>query len=301
MNLSEIIDAVVHIYFRNFWLFVAVAAVVYVPYGALSALVQAGENTKAIDRLQHHATLTSYQVHVLIGQAFNLTPLRIAVLLATVLFALVALPVELAAVTKVGADRYEQQQTSFRIAFQQARQRWLPLLGVSLLIGLIALGAVLVLALVSVVLVLALRDVGILLVVLLAIAAVVLGVMAYLRVVVAVPVVVLEGVGPWSALNRSWHLSRGHGWLIFGVILVITIVSGIFGAVLGGVAGAMLASPGGATSVAARVVLALVSILAQILVSPISALAAVLLYFNLRGRREPTFPDEGSPRPVWQP
>jgi hypothetical protein len=301
MNLSEIIDAVVHIYFRNFWLFVAVAAVVYVPYGALFALDEAGEDTQALGRLQHHATLTSHQIHVLVSQAFDFSPLRIAVLLATLLFALIALPVELAAVTKVGADRYQQQQTSFRIAFERARQRWLPLLGVSLLIGLIALGAVLVLALVSVVLVLALRDVGILLVVLLAIAAVVLGGVAYLRVIVAVPVVVLEGVGPWRALNRSWHLSRGHGWLIFGVIVVIAIASGIFGAVLGGVAGAMLGSPGGTTSVTARVVLALVSILAQIVVSPISALAAVLLYFNLRGRQEAVIPDAGSALPAWQP
>ncbi|HVC22559.1 MAG TPA: hypothetical protein VNH82_03935 [Candidatus Dormibacteraeota bacterium] len=302
MNLSEIIDAVVHIYFRNFRLFVAVAAVVYVPYGVLTGLLQEGENTAVLDRLQHDTGMRSHQVQLLLAHGFNVTPLRIGLLVLTLLFALVALPLELAAITQAGADRYQNQKTSFGVVFQKARERWLPLLGVSVLITLFFLGAIVALGLLGALLVLALKGVGVLLVVLIGIAALVLGVMAYVRILTAVPVVVLEGSGPWTALKRSWHLSHGHAWLIFGVVLVIGIAAGIFGAVIGGVAGAVMATPASTSSVGARAVLTAVSILVDVLVTPISALAVVLLYFNLRGRKEgtvsiPVSPPAVSPEP----
>ncbi|MGC1185626.1 MAG: glycerophosphoryl diester phosphodiesterase membrane domain-containing protein, partial [Candidatus Dormiibacterota bacterium] len=262
------------------------AAVVYVPYGVLTGLIQGGENNKALARLQHDTGMRSHQVQLLLAHSFNFTPLRIGLLLLTLLFALVALPLELAAITQAGADRYQNRETSFGAVFRKARERWLPLLGVSVLIGLFLLGAIVALGLLGALLVLGLKGVGVLLIVLIGLAAFVLGVMAYVRILVAVPVVVLEGNGPWTALNRSWHLSHGHAWLIFGVVLVIGIAAGIFGAVLGAVTGAVMATPGSTTSVEARAVLTAVSIIVDILVTPISALAVVLLYFNLRGRKE---------------
>lgn len=88
---------------------------------------------------------------------------------------------------------------------------------------------------------------------------------------VAAPVVVLERPGVLAALGRSRELVRGNGWQVFGVIfvlffLVIIVSSGIEVAA---------DSAGTAAGIIARVILG-------ILTAPISALAAAVLYFDLR-------------------
>lgn len=42
-----------------------------------------------------------------------------------------------------------------------------------------------------------------------------------------VPVIVLEGRGAGDSFSRSWELVRGHGWPVFGVIVITVIGSGI--------------------------------------------------------------------------
>jgi hypothetical protein len=88
---------------------------------------------------------------------------------------------------------------------------------------------------------------------------------------VAAPVVVLERPGVFAALGRSRELVRGNGWQVFGVIfvlffLVIIVSSGIEIAA---------DSAGTGAGIVARVILG-------ILTAPISALAAAVLYFDLR-------------------
>lgn len=89
---------------------------------------------------------------------------------------------------------------------------------------------------------------------------------------VAAPVVVLERPGGvFAALARSRELVRGNGWQVFGVIfvlffLVIIVSSGIEIAA---------DSAGTGAGIVARVVVG-------ILTAPITALAAAVLYFDLR-------------------
>jgi hypothetical protein len=89
---------------------------------------------------------------------------------------------------------------------------------------------------------------------------------------VAAPVVVLERPGGLRALGRSRELVRGSGWQVFGVILILVIGVGVLGAVIETVAD----SAGTGVGLVARVVVG-------ILAAPISALAAAVLYFDLRG------------------
>jgi len=89
---------------------------------------------------------------------------------------------------------------------------------------------------------------------------------------VAAPVVVLERPPGLGALRRSRELVRGRGWQVFGVIFVL----GILVAVVAGGIDLAAESAGTGVGIVVRVILG-------VLTAPISALAASVLYFELRG------------------
>jgi hypothetical protein len=88
---------------------------------------------------------------------------------------------------------------------------------------------------------------------------------------VAAPVVVLENPGGLGALGRSRELVRGNGWAVFGVIFVLVIGVGIVAAIIEAIGNS------GGTGVGI-----VVRIIVQILTAPLAALAASVLYFELR-------------------
>jgi hypothetical protein len=63
---------------------------------------------------------------------------------------------------------------------------------------------------------------------------------------VAVPACIVERRGPWQSLVRSGELTKGHRWKIFGVVILLYLISGIVGyvltSVLGAVAGSVVAT-----------------------------------------------------------
>jgi hypothetical protein len=92
---------------------------------------------------------------------------------------------------------------------------------------------------------------------------------------VVAPVTVLERPGVFSAFSRSRELVKGDGWQVFGVIvmfilifLAIGIVFGIIGAILGDVGEVVLSYAG------------------SVITAPLVALAAAVLYFELRVLKE---------------
>lgn len=54
----------------------------------------------------------------------------------------------------------------------------------------------------------------------------------FVRLSLAVPAVVQEGLAPVQALRRSWDLVGGSWWWVFGVMVVLGIIGGIVGNVL---------------------------------------------------------------------
>ena len=88
---------------------------------------------------------------------------------------------------------------------------------------------------------------------------------------VAAPVVVLENPGGLRALGRSRELVRGNGWAVFGVIFVLVIGVGIIAAIIEAI------GDSGGTGVGI-----VVRIIVQILTAPLAALAASVIYFELR-------------------
>jgi hypothetical protein len=99
---------------------------------------------------------------------------------------------------------------------------------------------------------------------------------------VAAPVVVLERPrGVLAALARSRALVRGNGWQVFGVILVLYILVGAVSIIIEGIAD----SAGSGVGIVVRVIVG-------VLTAPLSALAASVLYFELRGRSARSVPSE---------
>ncbi len=93
---------------------------------------------------------------------------------------------------------------------------------------------------------------------------------------VAAPVVVLERPPGLQALARSRELVRGNGWRVFGVIFVLVILVTI----AAGAVELAAESAGTGVGIVVRVILG-------VLTAPLAALAAAVLYFELRGTATP--------------
>lgn len=104
---------------------------------------------------------------------------------------------------------------------------------------------------------------------------------------VFVPVIVLERAQGLSSLARSRELVRGSAWQVFGVLFVLFVLVGLLSGVIEGAA----ASAGTAAGIVVRVVLG-------VLTAPLSALAAAVLYFQLRAASPPTDGLPASPGPA---
>jgi hypothetical protein len=128
------------------------------------------------------------------------------------------------------------------------------------------------------------------------IAAVVFEVLLWVRLSLTLPAVVLERLSPRQAIKRSWQLSRGSFWRLFGILLLTWIIVLVATSVLtipfeliGGAAGGGSLGMFGAaatTSTTALIIGGIGTILAATVTRPVSAGVTVLLYVDLRMRRE---------------
>jgi hypothetical protein len=188
------------------------------------------------------------------------------------------------------------QKITAGAAWRIARPRIPALVGATLLIPLILLGVWAVYAVVLVILAVAHAPGALigLLAVLGAIAAIVLTIWFAIMFRMAGPAVVLEWEGPAQALARSWRLVRGSFWRVLGITvlagLIVLITAAVlqipFGllAVLAGGGNSLLPSTGG--NVTGILISAVGGVVAGAVARPISAGVAVLLYVDLRMRRE---------------
>jgi hypothetical protein len=51
------------------------------------------------------------------------------------------------------------------------------------------------------------------------------GIILLVRWGAALPACVVEERGPIESLSRSWHLTKGYGWSIFGIMAILMIVN----------------------------------------------------------------------------
>jgi len=97
------------------------------------------------------------------------------------------------------------------------------------------------------------------------------------------PAIVVEDLGATKGMGRSWRLAAGNTGKILGLSLCIWIIGLVVGSVFGA-AGLLAASqlPG----LAQMFFTQFVDLLANILVMPIGVTATILMYYDLRIRKE---------------
>ncbi len=181
-------------------------------------------------------------------------------------------------------------------AWRIARPRMAALIGATVLIPLILIGLWAAYAIVLVILAVLHAPGAVIggLAVFGAIAALILTIWFAIMFRMAAQVVVLEREGPVRALARSWRLVRGSFWRVLGITLlaglIVVVTAGVlqipfslFGAMAGG-GNSLLPATGG--NVAGILISAVGGVVAGAVARPISAGVAVLLYVDLRMRRE---------------
>jgi hypothetical protein len=92
---------------------------------------------------------------------------------------------------------------------------------------------------------------------------------------VVAPVIVIERAGVIDALSRSIDLVRGNAWQVFGVIVVLFLLEFVANLVLRAVV----------NSADSFVLYAVAALVVSLLVAPLRALAASVMFFELKAMR----------------
>ena len=93
---------------------------------------------------------------------------------------------------------------------------------------------------------------------------------------VIAPVIVIERTGALESFGRSRDLVRGNGWGVFGVIVVLFLIQVIVGAVIQALTNSISDSFVG---------FAIGDLILRLIVGPLAALAAAVLFFELKALR----------------
>ncbi len=181
-----------------------------------------------------------------------------------------------------------------------ARPRLLPLIGVSLLAGLMSLLAVALLVGPGIALLAVSTTAGVIGLLIGVPLAFALAVFVYVRLAFAAPALLLERLGVVEAMRRSWRLVAGSWWRVFGILLLTAIIAAIangllqapfaiVGAVVAGVVSSSDAASTGSITlplVVSTVASNIGTVVAATVSAPFSAAVTALLYIDLRIRRE---------------
>jgi hypothetical protein len=130
-------------------------------------------------------------------------------------------------------------------------------------------------------------PIGVLVGVIGGLAATVFAAIVSIRWSMTIPVVVLERRRPAASLGRSWRLVRGSAWRVFGILLLAELIAGVASLIIRAPFSLLgAAAAGGASTLASSALAAVGAIIGGTLTAPVFAGVVVLLYTDLRMRRE---------------
>jgi hypothetical protein len=110
---------------------------------------------------------------------------------------------------------------------------------------------------------------------------------------VIVPAIVLERVGVFDSFGRSQALVKGFGWPVLGVLVCLFVIQLILGLIVHAIASGILDNIAG---------FLVGDLIVRVFMAPLSALAAAVLYFELkRLKNEPVPGQEAATAPAAAP
>lgn len=198
---------------------------------------------------------------------------------------------------------------SSKEVWERTKSKFLPLIGLNIITSIIS-GLMMIIGIVVFFVLLAsaastaktdrefLQDLGVSLVGLLILMVISALVSSYLSIKfsVASPAMVLENLGVFAAIGRSWSLTRGNFWRLFGINILTAIITFMVAGIFVGIAdalGAIFIVVGSSSpedviaSLNTTYILTMVtSTIAQLLILPFTSSVNALLYIDLRMRKE---------------
>jgi hypothetical protein len=264
-------------------LLVAIAAVVQVPFAFLSLIAFGLADVSG--RITSMQTLT----HSLDNQRYVLTPDQssqlysdlgaVVAYFAALLIVqfLVVFPLSQAATTSAVSSRYLDQETSVRASYAAALSRWRSLIAMVMWMVLLVAGPLALAVLLAV----ATGSPALLIVFL--IAFFIFYAVVLVRATVAPAAIVLEKLSGWAGIRRSFQLTSGSSWRIFGIRLLLGLIQGIASyAIILPVSALSSGASLGTQEAVSQVAQAIVAVF----IAPITLVTLTLLYYDLRIRRE---------------
>jgi hypothetical protein len=248
-GIGEILDSAVVLYRARFTKLLPVAACIVVPVQILSALV-------LLSAQPDHFTLN---VTGTVSPQYDSSPaLQLGALVIVVIVSVLSTALIVAVCTRVVADAYIGRTSGPREAARAVRPRVFALIGTSLLV-LMSEGIGFLFCFVG--------------------ALVPLTFFA-----VALPVLILEGVGVSTAIGRSVTLTKAHVMHVVGLVLTAQLLAAVVNGALAAAVSFLLRS--GGNTVAIVIAQSVANMIAGVLTTPFIATAIVVLYFDLRIRDE---------------
>ena len=256
LGFGEILDEIFRFYRRNFWLLVLLSLVPALP----TLLFQVASGQASQYGLVGSLIGSLVTSNTLSGPV-PLPSINYAVLLAGYLVGLALVPFSLGLVPRAALDLALGQPTGFQRAVRGTLRRYWGLFALAILLGL-----VLLLSLTCLLIPLALWIL--------------------VRWAVAIPVLVNERVGPIAALSRSWYLTRASWWRTFGILAVALLIEYVASEAVSVIGLPIAFLIPFIPEIVRGTIVVTVSTLGAALVNPIWQLCLVVIYFDLRVRKE---------------
>jgi hypothetical protein len=253
LGLGEILDDVFRVYRRHFWVLVSIALLVALPGLAVQfasgSASQFGFALSILSDLNNADALAARQPP-------SLPNLPVLALTYLVLIALI--PFTLGAIPRASIDIVLGRPVSIGSTLAGVARRYWRLMGVTLLYVLISPLAI----------------------------CFPVFVWLFVRWIVAIPALLAEDVGPVRALDRSWTLTRNHWWRLFGILVLIYLLTSVISGALGVFSLPLAVAVPFVPPFFRGAIILTVETLASAVVQPAIFLCVTLLYFDLRIRHE---------------
>ncbi len=251
LSVGETIDAVFTIYRSNFTTLITISGVILVPILLVSGLLQLSFVNDMINDVE---SLSPGQTPNF-GDIFNAGAIFGGFLIG--LFTWAAQALASGAVVKAVADTYLGDEPEWQESIRFALTRLGALLAGSFLFGLgVGLGFVFLL---------------------------IPGIFLALSWAVFAPAIVIEGKSGSGGLGRSWELVKGRRWQILGTFIILYIIVAVAGLIIALILGGLLGAGSDGAFNFANII---VNIISGVLTTPLMAIATVVVYFDLRVRKE---------------
>jgi hypothetical protein len=255
LGIGEILSTAFQLYRRHWRTLLAIAAVVVVPLTLLQYLLA------ALVRTQAEVTRNGVVVET---PTWAVGFYGLLAVLAGILMYLVLTGAITRAVAAEVAGEDPSLEQSYRFGFHRLGS----VLVVSILVGLATLGGLILLLIPGI-------YIGGRILELIPLLYLIPGIYIGVRLAVSIEALVVEDRRGTEAMGRSWGLVGGHWWHAFSALLVAWLLIGVVNAVI--------TAPFGATNWFVQGVAAAV---ATVVTLPYGVLVGVLLYLDLRARKE---------------